>query len=98
MRRRVARRTARRAASRSVTALATTAARPAAASTATSERASAVALEVAGARDPQLVGDRREEMRERALGSVARPDAPRELAVEFARPPTQLLDILWQRV
>src|SRR6266550_8876240 len=37
-------------------------------------------------------------MRERALGYVARPDAQRELAVEFARPPTQLLEILRQRV
>src|SRR5256886_15267686 len=37
-------------------------------------------------------------MRERALGYVARPDAQRELAVEFARPLTQLLEVVRQRV
>src|SRR2546428_9299400 len=63
-----------------------------------SEQASAVALEIAGTRDPQLVGHRRHTMRERALGYVARADALRELAVEIARPPTQLLEILRQRV
>src|SRR5256885_7225253 len=98
MRRRVARRTARRAASRSVTALATTDARPAVASTVTSERASAVTLEIARTRDPQLVGDRREEMRERALGSVVRADPQRELAVQVARQSTQLLEIVGERV
>src|SRR5438128_2719614 len=37
-------------------------------------------------------------MRERALGYVARPDAQRQLTVEFARSPTELLEILRQRV
>src|SRR6266849_8784287 len=97
-RRRDARRTARHAASRSATARATTAARPAAVFTATSERASAVALEVAGTRDPQLVGDRRQKMRERAVGNVARADAQRELAVEVARPSMELLDVVRERV
>src|SRR5439155_17237017 len=64
----------------------------------TTEGASAVALEVAGTRDPQLVGDRRQKMRERALGNVARADAQRELAVEVARASTELLDIVWERV
>src|SRR2546426_17406 len=74
------------------------AARPDAASTATNERPSAVALQIARTRDAQLVRHRRHKMRERALGSVARADALRELAVEVGRPPAQFVDVVGDRI